>query len=113
MLQTPRLYARSWDVEADVEPVVSMYSHPEVVRFIGNRLIETPQAARVFIQFRIDRTEESGGVYGSWALIERASNTVIGNILLKPLPGEGRVPTRHIEIGWHLARRATRDHTLT
>ncbi len=104
VIETERLRARPWSLETDVDAVIRMYSEPEVVRFIGTELIETSEAARHFVQFRIDRTLELGGTYGSWALIERASGELVGNILLKPLPGKKRVPTEHIEIGWHLAR---------
>mgnify|MGYP001213735629 CR=1 FL=1 len=106
VIETDRLVARPWRLESDVEAVIALYSHLEVVRFIGNRLIETPEAARAYLQFRIDRTRETGGIYGSWALIERESGQVIGNILLKALPGKNHVPTEHIEVGWHLAREA-------
>ena len=104
VIETERLYARPWNIETDVESVIRMYSHPDVVRFIGNKSIATREAARDFLQFRIDRTREFGGPYGSWALIERARGELIGNILLKPLPGEELVLTDHIEVGWHLAR---------
>jgi RimJ/RimL family protein N-acetyltransferase len=104
VIASERLYARPWSVETDVGAVIRMYSHPDVVRFIGDKRIATQEAAQDFIRFRIDRTVEHGGRYGSWALVERASDELIGNILLKPLPAENRVPTKHIEVGWHLAR---------
>ena len=106
VIETDRLVARPWQLDTDVEAVIALYSHPEVVRFIGNRLIETPEEARAYLQLRIDKTRETGGIYGSWALIERESGQVIGNILLKALPGKNHVPTEHIEMGWHLARDA-------
>ena len=62
----------------------------DVVRFIGTQQLDSAHAARAWLQFRIDRTLEFGGPYGSWALIERESDALVGNVLLKPLPGEGR-----------------------
>ena len=102
VIQTERLYARPWSLESDIDSVLDLYGHPEVVRFIGNRRIETPEAAREYLQLRINMTRELGGTLGFWALVLRATEEVIGNILLKPLPGKNRVPTSHIEVGWHL-----------
>lgn len=104
VIETDRLFARPWRIETDTEAVIRMYSDRDVVRFIGNQRIETQEAAHSFVQSRIARTRELGGRYGSWALVERAGGQLIGNLLLKPLPGAGRAPTRHIEIGWHLMR---------
>jgi len=106
VIQTDRLYARPWSLESDIDSVLDLYGHPEVVRFIGNNRIETPEAAREFLQLRIDVTQERGGTLGSWALVLRTTEQVIGNILLKPMPGKNRAPTPHIEVGWHLARSA-------
>ena len=106
VIETRRLYARPWSRETDIDAVIDMYRHAEVVRFIGNKRIETREAAREYLDFRINRTREFGGSYGSWALIQRTTGDVIGNILLKPLPGKNRVLTSQIEVGWHLNRHA-------
>ncbi len=106
VIETERLYARPWCLDSDIEAVIGIYSHPEVVRFIGNQRIKTREQAQAYLQFRIEKTQESGGIYGSWALVERRSGAVIGCILLKVLPGKNHVPTEHIEVGWHLAREA-------
>ena len=106
VIETARLYARPWSLDTDVKPALEMYRDPDVVRYIGQNAIDSPEAATAFLQFRINRTLEFGGPYGSWALIRREDDALIGNILLKPLPGDKRTPTEHIEVGWHLRRDA-------
>ena len=74
IIETERLYARPWHPEDDVDAVIRIYGHPEVMHFIGDGLVDTPEAARQMLNFVIERTREFGGDYGSWALIERASD---------------------------------------
>ena len=106
IIETERLYARPWNIEIDIDVVIDMYSHADVVRYIGNKRIETTEAAKEYLETRIHRTQELGGSLGSWALIQKSTGAVIGNVLLKPLPGKSRIPTSHIEVGWHLHRNA-------
>ncbi len=68
----------------------------EVARWIGGKVMTSREEARV----RIDRYAAALAVeprLGAWAVVERASGTVAGTVLLQRLPdSEGEV-----EIGWH------------
>jgi len=104
LIESERILIRNWNIEKDTEAVFRMYSHPDVVRFLGRECLKNHQEAQEYIQRLINHTEGFGGKYGSWAITERSNDTLIGNILLKPIPGKDRILTEQIEIGWHLAR---------
>ncbi|MCE5323401.1 GNAT family N-acetyltransferase [bacterium] len=39
-----------------------------------------------------------------WALEEKESGIVVGSVILKWLPDADRVPTKDMEVGWHMGR---------
>ncbi|TCB96184.1 N-acetyltransferase [Micromonospora zingiberis] len=103
---TDRLVLREWtDAPADLARIFDIYSRHEVMRWLGGgagRLVEPAQAAERLAVWR-QRDAPYAGRYGLWAIEVRHTRTVVGSVLLKPLPGaDGRTPTEDIEVGWHL-----------
>lgn len=105
--RTDRLDARAWDPIAHAPGALAMYSDPEVMRYIGGKLIANLAEQQAFIERIVGLMGALDPGMGSWPLFERASGDLIGVALLKPLPASGtnRAPSGNIEIGWHLARR--------
>jgi [ribosomal protein S5]-alanine N-acetyltransferase len=111
LLRTERLDLRAWQIE-DAEDAFAMYGDPDVVRFLGGAAdlpIPDLDTQKAWLAGRLARwamPEFTGSV---WAAADRATDRVVGTMLLKPLVGsragasddEGR-----FEIGWHLVRRA-------
>lgn len=85
-----------------------MYGDPDVVRYIGNRLVPDINDQRKRLRALQDRWAPFGGRYGSWPLFERATGELVGAALLKPLPLSGAnlaTLSTDIEVGWHVAKR--------
>src|SRR5258708_932552 len=78
-----------------------MYSDPEVTRFIRDAPEESLESQRETLEMIIKKYEEMGGGFGFWAMAEKKSESIIGAVVLKPLPDHDM-----IEVGWHLARSA-------
>lgn len=98
-LSTERLTMREWRLD-DAPAAFEMYGDPEVVRFLGGDLpVADVDAQRAWLLARAPRWQEPG--YDVWAVVERATERVIGTTMLKPIPGR----LDRIEVGWHLARR--------
>lgn len=97
MFITERLTARLW-TSADRDRAHAIYSRWEVARWLGStpRALRTPEEADEAIERWRQRSADPR--YGIWALERRDTGTVIGSVLLLPLPdGDGEV-----EVGWHL-----------
>ena len=98
VFETERLRARDWRVE-DAEAAYEIYRDPEVMRFLGTApqpvgsLAEQRERVAQWIALN-DTLRETG--YGRWAL-ETHEGTLIGTVVLKPLPDAAEV-----EVGWHL-----------
>ena len=103
---TDRLVLREWtDAPTDLARFFDIYSREDVMRWLGGgagRLLEPGQAAERVATWR-QRYAPYAGRYGLWAIEVRDTGTVVGSVLLKPLPGaDGNTPTDDIEVGWHL-----------
>ncbi|MFJ9522798.1 GNAT family N-acetyltransferase [Kitasatospora sp. NPDC101801] len=103
MFETDRLSVRLWD-EADQERAFDLYSRWEVAKWLGSapRALETPAEAAALVERC--RARSADPRYGVWAVQRRDTGTVVGSVLLMPLPGEdgsgdGEV---EVEVGWHL-----------
>jgi len=122
--ETPRLLLRPFDPysQSDVESAFAIYSDPRVVKFLSG--IPTPD-----LKTQQERMRERAVFYasldngtGNWAIIEKATNSLIGAALVKQLPlsspefvtstqpSQGFQPSTNPadlaaehEIGWHLA----------
>lgn len=108
LFETERLLARPWDPERDAEAAFEMYGDPEVTRHIGGSPEPDVETMRERLRAICARDAVLGEPFGSFALFERASSTLAGATLLRPLP-DGPGPdfrfTEDIEIGWHLPQR--------
>ncbi len=109
-LEMERLYARNWSLDHD-EGAHALYGDPEVVRYF--EMDPVPDVAAQREQIARVRARNAGlpEGFGSWPIFERESDTLVGVILLKPLPFSTGVDPRgalehEIEVGWHLARSA-------
>lgn len=100
-LRTERLVLRRWRV-VDAEQALPIYSDPEVTRFIGGQTAADLDAMRAQLQTWAERGATYPAGQGAWAAWH--GEQVVGTGLLKPLPDADRVPTAHIEVGWHLGR---------
>lgn len=107
MFQTERLDARPWNPVAHAAGALVMYGDPEVVRYLGGKLIADEAAQRAELERIAGLIAGLDPGQGSWPLFERATGELVGTALLKPLPASGtnRAPSGNIEIGWHLARK--------
>jgi RimJ/RimL family protein N-acetyltransferase len=96
---TPRLIARDWTT-ADAQGAFAIYGRDEVARWLGAPP-RRPAASVEAMQASLEHTiahDAAVPQFGLWALELRSSGTLIGAVLLRPLPGgDGEV-----EIGWHL-----------
>jgi RimJ/RimL family protein N-acetyltransferase len=96
--ETERLRARRWRID-DAEAAYAIYSRPEVTRYLGaaGRPVESLEAQRAGLERILKAYDERPG-FGGWALELRDDGTLLGSVLLKPLPA-----AEEIEVGWHLA----------
>ncbi|MFE0465210.1 GNAT family N-acetyltransferase [Kitasatospora sp. NPDC058965] len=96
MFTTERLIVRDW-AAADRERCFDLYSRWEVARWLGAEpaVLETVAAAEA----RIERYRgfSADPRFGIWAVQRKDTGTVVGTVLLVPIPdGDGEV-----EVGWH------------
>ena len=98
--ETQRLHARAWSVD-DVEDALAMFGDTETMRFIGNGATWKDLAdGRQRLADVIKRNSHLRDGLGSWALVDKATHKVMGNIVLKPIPPA----LADVEVGWHLNR---------
>ncbi|HEY9877830.1 MAG TPA: GNAT family N-acetyltransferase [Leptolyngbyaceae cyanobacterium] len=102
-LQTERLRIRDWQPIEDAIEAFAIYGDERVMQWIGDRIPDsTLKATAARLQRYVQRTQSSQPVgTGTWAVVEQVGGSVIGNILLVPLPDQNRNPSGRIEIGWH------------
>src|SRR5271166_4690810 len=100
--RTRRLTARDWST-GDAQAAFDIYGRDEVMRWLGaqpRRPVSSLTQMRERLDVMIQRGQQTPD-YGLWAIELRtgpAAGTVVGAVLLSPLPGaDGEV-----EIGWHL-----------
>lgn len=96
---TERLIVRDWTI-ADAESAFAIYGRDEVARWLGappRRPAASVEAMRASLERTIAH-DAAAPQFGLWALELRDSGTLIGAVLLRPLPGGGG----EVEIGWHL-----------
>lgn len=99
-----RLTFRKWDPQQDAEAAYTIYSDPEVVRYLGRTSAVTTslEEQRERLQRIVDAMESRGDMTGVWAAC--LGSEPIGSALFKELPdGDGNL-TGDFEIGWHLRR---------
>lgn len=93
---TERLVVRRF-VNADAEPMWAVYGDPEVMRLVAGGVRTGVEAVRAELA-EYERRQEALG-FSSWAIVERATGRVVGDVGFGILEETGDV-----EIGWTLAR---------
>jgi RimJ/RimL family protein N-acetyltransferase len=114
-LETPRLWLRPWHA-ADAGPYARIIGDPEVMRHVGAGLryharrrcaalvpLLAEVEARRAIRSLGDHWETHG--FGEWAVEEKASGALVGQIGLVHLP-DWTADSTDVEVGWLLARDA-------
>jgi [ribosomal protein S5]-alanine N-acetyltransferase len=101
IFQTERLIIRNWIPQADAPQAFEVYSDPDVTRFIGGR-IENIAQTQPWLEGIVEYNNKRHQTSGFWALVEKATESVIGAIMLKQLPDKEGKPTEDYEVGWHL-----------
>jgi RimJ/RimL family protein N-acetyltransferase len=104
ILQTQRLIIREWIPKADAAQVFEMYRDADVTRFINGMLEKTPEAQQARLQKIVDRYAKLNNGTGTWAIVEKETGEIVGNLMLKQLPDNEGNPTQDIEVGWHLRK---------
>jgi ribosomal-protein-alanine N-acetyltransferase len=94
--ETDRLQHRAFTIE-DAEVVFALNSNPEVMRYTGERMLQSLDEAKQLIVNNSDFDEVG---YGRWACIDKKTRKVIGFCGLKYLPDLGAV-----DVGYRLLPR--------
>lgn len=99
---TDRLLIRRWHPLQDAHDALEIYGDPEVVCWLSDQHPLTNLfAAQQKLQRYVDRFEAKDSRIGCWAVVEPHLESVIGNVLLIPLPDRNYQATENYEIGWH------------
>ena len=96
-LETERLLVRPFSPETDGEPMLSVYGDPDVMRFIPGGALAGLEAVRSTLETYA--TEQRSRGFSFWALVERETRHVIGDVGFGIFEATGE-----IELGWTLAR---------
>ena len=83
VLETERLLLRHF-TEADAESLLHMESEPDVLRYVGRKPLADVDAYRSKIQTVFLPYYDKPGGYGTWAIIEKASEEFVGGCSLRP-----------------------------
>ena len=96
-IETERLLIRAFVPESDSKEMVRVYSDPEVMRFIPGGVLADEAAVQRVLRSYAGAQADRG--FSSWAMVERATGRLIGDV------GFGIFePTGEVEIGYTLAR---------
>jgi RimJ/RimL family protein N-acetyltransferase len=97
-IRTERLLIRSFDPDADCEAMLDVYGDPEVMRYVPGGARPDVEAVKELLDEYANAQRARG--FSSWALVERSSGALIGDV------GFGIFePTGDVELGYTLARR--------
>lgn len=106
-LETERLIIRRWQPEQDAHQAFAIYNDAEVTQWLSNRSVaETVADVKERLQRYVERFYERDRNFGCWAVVDKACQDIIGNLLLIPLPDANHEPTEDYEIGWHFRRQS-------
>lgn len=96
-IETERLLVRPFVADTDGAAMWSVYSDPEVMRFIPGGVLADLEAVRSTLETY--ETEQRSRGFSFWAVVERGTGLVIGDV------GFGIFEqTGDVELGWTLAR---------
>ena len=92
---------RPWQVD-DADFLFDLESRPETVQYLG------PQARPMFeVREAVESIQRrrmlDDPIHGIWAIVDRDTGELLGNVLAKPAPlSRGVTRVTRVEIGWHL-----------
>lgn len=93
LLETQRLRLREFAPQ-DLDDLHRLNRDPEVMRFVGPGTTQTRAQAEASLK-RVVRLYREHPGYGVWAAVEKASNCLVGAVLLVPYP-----ETNEVEVGY-------------
>ena len=96
VFETPRSVVKQWTLD-DVQSFFAIFGEPKVWRFLPGSPPSTAAEASGFLEHMLTRMQHWEGM-GSFAMSERESGAVIGNVMLRPLANGPE-----IEVGYHVA----------
>ena len=96
-----RLSYRPFVVD-DLHALFSMYSNPEVTRFLPGLHVSTLEEQRAMLPRLLSTVERYGEGFGVWAARHQHTDELVGTLLLKPIPDHEMNLSSTIEVGWHL-----------
>jgi RimJ/RimL family protein N-acetyltransferase len=77
-IETDRLSVRPFEPSADSDAMADVYCDPEVMRSVPTGVLADVEAMRSALE-RYAREQERRG-FGSWAVVERETERVIGDV---------------------------------
>ena len=102
IFETNRLFARSWNLDKDIQAAFEVYGDPEVVRFLGMEPDKSIEITRQQIQEHLESADDADRWY---TVVEKASGQIIGAALLAPLYDKKEQQLiDDYEIGWHFRK---------
>lgn len=98
-LSTDRLVIRGWQVD-DAAAALQIYGHRDVARWLSPAMdrVTDEAAMRSVLEHWISQDEQMATPAGRWAIENAADHSVIGGVVLLPLPPGNN----DLEIGWQL-----------
>jgi len=96
-IETERLLIRPFSPGSDTSAMTAVFCDPEVMRFIPGGALSEEAAVKTLLERYAARQEELG--FSSWAIVERGTGRLIGDVGLGVLRQTGDV-----ELGYTLAR---------
>jgi ribosomal-protein-alanine N-acetyltransferase len=97
MLETERLIIRKFTFD-DLDCLIELRSDEEVIKYIGSRKMQNPEAIEKRLRFYIDCYDKYG--YGMCAMIWKQTGEMIGWCGLQPLEETGET-----EVGYGMIKR--------
>jgi ribosomal-protein-alanine N-acetyltransferase len=107
-IETVRLLIRPLRLE-DADDLHELYSDAEAMRFLTPEVPTTIAESRAWVQSKIDLFERDDG-FSLWAVVERASDRVVGDAGLQWEEIEGR---RELDLGCRIVPRHQRHGYAT
>jgi [ribosomal protein S5]-alanine N-acetyltransferase len=101
IFETERLLVRPWTVE-DAPAAFAIFGDPEVARFAGPRP-ESVEVSRARLERWIEHFARRNDGLGFWAVVERASGAIVGEVKLVPYGGPLE-DNPEVELGYFIAR---------
>lgn len=106
-MKSDRLILRPWMIPQDLEAAFTIYSDPQVMKYLGDRqTVNTIEAAAERLQNILSHYSQLNNGTGYWAIVLQTTGNIVGSIIIKQLPDNQGNPTQDYEIGWHLRKDA-------